>query len=60
MQQKKLSIRRSTPMDYYIGIDNSSLDHKVRIIDDTGKQKFSSTIRNLDCTPKTGMTKQQL
>ena len=33
-------------MEHLIGIDNSSLDHKVRIIDENGNQKLSFTITN--------------
>lgn len=33
-------------MTQYIGIDNSSLDHKVRMIDEQGKLKLSITITN--------------
>lgn len=33
-------------MEHYIGIDNSSLDHKVRVIDGDGKLKLSITIEN--------------
>ncbi len=31
-------------MEHYIGIDNSSLDHKVRVIDGNGKLNLSITI----------------
>jgi transposase len=37
---------RPTPMRYYIGIDNSSLDHKVRGIDENGNQNLSFTVAN--------------
>lgn len=33
-------------MEYYIGIDNSSLDHKVHRIDDHGNHKLSFTDAN--------------
>ena len=33
-------------MQYYIGIDNSSLDHKVRIIDEDDNKKMSFSIEN--------------
>ncbi len=33
-------------MNYFIGIDNSSLDHKVRVIDQNGKLKSSFTVEN--------------
>ena len=33
-------------MNHYIGIDNSSLDHKVQVIDETGNKKSSFTIPN--------------
>lgn len=33
-------------MNYFTGIDNSSLDHKIRIIDDEGNQKLSFTVSN--------------
>lgn len=33
-------------MQHFIGIDNSSLDHKVRIIDEIGNKKMSFTIEN--------------
>lgn len=33
-------------MNYYVGIDNSSLDHRVRIIDDFVNIKLSFTIAN--------------
>jgi transposase len=33
-------------MRYFIGIDNSSLDHKVRSIDENGNQNFSFTVAN--------------
>ena len=33
-------------MEYYIGIDNSSLDHKVRVIDNIGNIKLSFTVEN--------------
>lgn len=33
-------------MKYFIGIDNSSLDHKVRVIDENGKHILSFAIQN--------------
>lgn len=33
-------------MQYFVGIDNSSLDHKVQILDDQGNQKVSFTVAN--------------
>ena len=33
-------------MEHFIGIDNSSLDHKIRVIDEKGKQKLSFSITN--------------
>ena len=33
-------------MEHYIGIDNSSLDHKVRVIDEDGNQNLSFSIAN--------------
>jgi len=33
-------------MEHYIGIDNSSLDHKVRVIDENGKESSSFTVAN--------------
>ena len=33
-------------MRYFIGIDNSSLDHKVRVIDGNGKQNAAFTVAN--------------
>ena len=33
-------------MRYFIGIDNSSLEHKVRAIDENGNKKFDFTIEN--------------
>jgi len=33
-------------MDHYIGIDNSSLDHKVQVIDENGNLNMSFTIPN--------------
>jgi transposase len=33
-------------MNYYAGIDNSSTDHKIRIIDENGNQDLSLTIDN--------------
>lgn len=33
-------------MNHFIGIDNSSLDHKVRVLDENGKQNASFTIEN--------------
>lgn len=33
-------------MGHYIGIDNSSLDHKVRVIDNNGNLKLSFTVAN--------------
>jgi hypothetical protein len=33
-------------MEHYIGIDNSSLDHKVRVIDGNEKLNLSFTIAN--------------
>lgn len=33
-------------MNYYIGIDNSSLDHKVQVIDESGNKKSAFTIPN--------------
>lgn len=33
-------------MKNYIGIDNSSLDHKIRVIDDNGNLKLSFTVDN--------------
>lgn len=36
-------------MDHFIGIDNSSLDHKVRIIDENGNLNSSFTVENGFC-----------
>ena len=33
-------------MNYYVGIDNSSLDHKIRVIDENGKRNFAFSIPN--------------
>jgi len=33
-------------MEHYIGIDNSSLDHKVRVIDENGNPNLSFTVVN--------------
>ena len=33
-------------MEHYIGIDNSSLDHKIRVIDNSGSLKLSFTVAN--------------
>ena len=33
-------------MEHFIGIDNSSLDHKVRVIDENGNQNLSFTVAN--------------
>jgi activator of 2-hydroxyglutaryl-CoA dehydratase len=33
-------------MTYYIGIDNSSLDHKVHILNDSGKILTKFTVEN--------------
>ena len=33
-------------MEHYIGIDNSSLDHKVRVINENGKQNLSFIVAN--------------
>ena len=33
-------------MEHYIGIDNSSLDHKIRVIDKNGNLKLSFTVDN--------------
>ena len=33
-------------MNYFAGIDNSSLDHKIRVIDENGKQNFAFSIPN--------------
>jgi transposase len=38
--------RRSTHMNHYVGIDNSSADHKVRIIDEKGNLNLSFSITN--------------
>ena len=39
-------LRRSTPMKYFIGIDNSSIDHKVHIIDENCNKLKSFIITN--------------
>ena len=33
-------------MQHYIGIDNSSLDHKIRVMDENGNQNMSFSISN--------------
>ena len=39
-------LRRSTPMKYFIGIDNSSIDHKIHIIDENCNKLKSFIITN--------------
>jgi transposase len=39
-------LKEVNTMEHYIGIDNSSLDHKVRVLDNNGKLKLSFTVAN--------------
>jgi transposase len=44
--EETINIKEVNTMQYYIGIDNSSLDHKIRVMDENGKQNMSFLISN--------------
>ena len=44
--EEPINIKEVNTMEHFSGIDNSSLDHKIRLIDENGNQKLSFTIAN--------------